>query len=256
MNSGIRPYSIRSSGSTCSNHSPVSLVSARFDRGAEADAALVDPALDHLVELGERAAADEEDVGRVDRQELLVGMLAPALRGHRGGRPLEDLEERLLHAFAGDVAGDRRVVGFARDLVDLVDVDDSRFGLLDVVVGGLDQLQEDVLDVLADIPGLGQRGRVGDRERDVEDPGQGLGEQRLAAAGRAEQEDVRLLKLDLASLRPARSGPACSGCRRRPRAPASPPPGRPRTPAGPRGSPAVWAGSRARPSSAARAPRR
>ena len=124
-------------------------------------------------------------------------VLAPALRRHRGGRALEDLQQRLLHAFAGDVAGDRRVVGLARDLVDLVDVDDPRLGLLDVVVGGLDQLQEDVLDVLADVAGLGQRGRVGDREGDVEDPRQRLGEQRLAAAGRAEQQDVRLLQLDL-----------------------------------------------------------
>ena len=126
-----------------------------------------------------------------------MGVLAPALRRHRGGGPLEDLQQRLLDAFAGDVAGDRRVVGFARDLVDLVDVDDPGFGLLDVEVGGLDQLQEDVLDVLADVAGLGQRGRVGDREGDVEDPRQGLGEQRLAAAGRAQHHDVRLLQLDL-----------------------------------------------------------
>ena len=129
-----------------------------------------------------------------------MGVLAPALRRHRGGRPLEDLQQRLLHAFAGDVAGDRRVVGLARDLVDLVDVDDPGFGLFDVVVGGLDQLQQDVLDVLADVAGLGQRGRVGDREGDVEDAGEGLGEQRLAAAGRAEQHDVRLLQLDLGLL--------------------------------------------------------
>ena len=118
-------------------------------------------------------------------------------------RPLEDLQQRLLDALAGDVARDRRVVGLARDLVDLVDVDDPRLGLLDVVVGGLDQLQEDVLDVLADVAGLGQRRRVGDRERDVEDPRERLGEQRLAAAGRAEQQDVRLLQLDLARPRSA-----------------------------------------------------
>ena len=40
--------------------------------GAEADAALADAGLDHLVEPGERAAADEQDVGRVDLDELLV----------------------------------------------------------------------------------------------------------------------------------------------------------------------------------------
>ena len=95
------------------------------------------------------------------------------------------------------VARDRRVVGLARDLVDLVDVDDPRLGLLDVVVGGLDQLEEDVLDVLADVAGLGQRRGVGDRERDVEDARQRLGQQRLAAAGRPEQQDVGLLQLDV-----------------------------------------------------------
>ena len=168
-----------------------------LDRGGEADAFVADAPLDHLVEVGERAAADEQHVGRVDRQELLVGVLAPALRRHRGLRALEDLQQRLLHALAGDVARDRRVVGLARDLVDLVDVDDPRLGLLDVVVGGLDQLQQDVLDVLADVAGLGQRGGVGDRERHVEDPRERLREQRLAAAGRAEQQDVGLLQLDV-----------------------------------------------------------
>ena len=69
-------------------------------------------------------------------------------------------------------------------------------GLLDVVVGGLDQLEEDVLDVLTDVAGLGQRGGVGDRERDVEHPGQRLGEVGLAAAGRADHQDVGLGDLD------------------------------------------------------------
>ena len=150
-----------------------------------------------LVEVGERAAADEQDVGGVDREELLVGVLAPALRRHVGDRALEDLQQRLLDALARHVARDRRVVGLARDLVDLVDVDDPGLGLLDVEVGGLDQLQQDVLDVLADVPGLGQRGRVGDRERHVQDPRQRLCQQRLAAAGRAQQQDVRLGQLHL-----------------------------------------------------------
>ena len=130
-----------------------------------------------------------------------MGVLSPALRGHRGGGALEDLQKRLLHALAGDVARDRRVIGLAGDLVDLVDVDDPRLGLLHVEVGRLDQLQEDVLDVLADVARLGQRSRVGDRERNVEDPRKGLRQERLAATGGAEQEDVRLLELNLLVVR-------------------------------------------------------
>ena len=124
-------------------------------------------------------------------------VLAPALRRHRGDRALEDLEERLLDALAGDVARDRRVVRLARDLVHLVDVDDPGLGLLDVEVGRLDELEEDVLDVLADVAGLGERGRVRDREGDVEDARERLREERLPASGRAEEEDVRLLELDV-----------------------------------------------------------
>jgi hypothetical protein len=124
-------------------------------------------------------------------------VLAAALRRHRGDRALDQLQQRLLHALARDVAGDRRVVGLARDLVDLVDVDDAGLRLLDVVVALLQQLLDDVLDVLADVARLGQRRRIGDRERDVQQPRQRLGEQRLAAAGRADQQDVALGELDV-----------------------------------------------------------
>ena len=152
--------------------------------------------LDDRVEPGEGATHDEQHVRRVDLDELLVRVLATALRRHRGRRALEDLQQRLLDALARDVAGDRRVLGLAGDLVDLVDVDDPGLGALHVVVGGLDQLEQDVLDVLADVAGLGQRRGVRDRERDVQHPGQRLREQRLAGTGRAEQQDVGLRQLD------------------------------------------------------------
>ena len=110
-----------------------------------------------------------------------MGVLAPSLRRHRRNGALEDLQQRLLHTLAGDVAGDRRVVRLPRDLVDLVDVDDPGLGLLDVEVGRLDELQEDVLDVLADVAGFGQRSRIGDRKRNVQDAREGLREERLTA---------------------------------------------------------------------------
>ena len=75
----------------------------------------------------------------------------------------------------------RGVVALAADLVDLVDVDDAALGALDVVVGVLQQLDDDVLDVLADVTGLGERRRVRDRERHVQDPRERLREERLAA---------------------------------------------------------------------------
>ena len=153
--------------------------------------------LDDLLEPVERAAADEQDVLRVDLDVFLLRVLAAALRRNRRDRALEDLEQRLLHAFAGDVARDARVLRLARDLVDLVDVDDAALALGDVEVAGLEQPDEDVLDVLADVARFGQRRGVGDRERHVEDARERLREQRLADARRADQQDVRLVELDV-----------------------------------------------------------
>src|SRR5439155_25460791 len=126
----------------------------RLDVGLEAERFLADAAFDLLVEADEGPAADEEDVRRVDLEELLVGMLAAALRRHVGDGALQDLEQRLLHALTRYVPGDRRVVRLAGDLVDLVDIDDAALGAADVEVGRLDQAQQDVLDVLTDVARL------------------------------------------------------------------------------------------------------
>ena len=125
------------------------------------------------------------------------GCLRPPCGGTLATVPSSIFKQRLLDALAGDVAGDRDVVRGLADLVDLVDVDDPALGGFEVEVGGVQQLEQDVLDVLADVAGLGERGGVADGEGDVEDPGQGPGQQGLAAAGRADQEDVRLVELDL-----------------------------------------------------------
>src|SRR3546814_11542322 len=61
-----------------------------------------------LLQPGERAAAHEQDIGGVDLEELLLRVLASALRGHRGDRAFHDLEQRLLHALARHV--DRKSV--------------------------------------------------------------------------------------------------------------------------------------------------
>jgi hypothetical protein len=76
------------------------LLGRRGDLGVKADPMVSDPLLDHLLELSEGAAADEEDVRGVDREELLVGVLAPALGRHRRGGSLEDLQQRLLDPLA------------------------------------------------------------------------------------------------------------------------------------------------------------
>ncbi len=175
----------------------VTLVLA-LDLGPEAHALLADAPLDDLLQAGEGAPADEKDVGRVDGQELLVRVLAPALGRHTGRGAFQDLEQSLLHPFSGDIPGDGGVVRLAGDLVDLIDVDDPGLGLLDIEVGGLDKLEQDVLDVLPHVSGFRESRGVGDGEGHVEDAGQGLGEKGLTAARGAEQQDIGLLQFYVA----------------------------------------------------------
>ena len=127
-------------------------------------------------------------------------MLAPALRRNRRDRAFNQFKQRLLHALAGHIAGNRRVVGLARNLVDFVDVDDAELRLLDFIVAGLQQFLDDVLDILADITGLGQRGGVGHGERHIELARQRFRQQRFAGAGGADEQNIALGDVHLVGL--------------------------------------------------------
>ena len=101
------------------------VVLARSIFGAEAEALHADAPPDDLLDAVEGPAADEEDVRGVDLDVFLLVVLLAAARGDVGAGALDDLQQRLLHALAADVAGDGRGVALAGDLVDLVDVDDA-----------------------------------------------------------------------------------------------------------------------------------
>ena len=169
--------------------------------GIEAQTTLSDALADDVCQADERTAQDEQDVRRVDVDEFLLGVLAPALRRHGGLGALDDFQKRLLHALARHVARDGEVFSLAGDLVDLVDVDDADFRTRDIEVGGGDQLEQNVLDVLADITRLSERRRVSNRERDAQRARERLGEQRLAGTRGAQKHDVALRELDITLLR-------------------------------------------------------
>ncbi len=148
------------------------------------------------------------------------GCLRPPFGGYVGDRAFDDLQQGLLDALTRHVAGDRGVVALATDLVDFIDVDDAALSALDVVIGVLQKLNDDVFDVLTDVASLGQGGRVRDCERHLEDLGQGLRQERLAAAGWAQQKDVALAELHILRSDLGVDAP-CSDCRQPRRASSS-----------------------------------
>ena len=112
-------------------------------------------------------------------------------------RALKNLKQCLLNALARDIAGDGKVLGLAGDLVDLVHVDDANLRALDIAIGSVDELEQDVLHVLANVTGLGERSGVGDGKRHLEDTRERLGEQGLTGTGGTEQQDIGLGELHL-----------------------------------------------------------
>src|SRR5258708_8427080 len=101
-------------------------------------------------------------------------MLAAALRRNVSHRSLQNLQEGLLHALAGNIASDRGVLVLASDLVDFVDVDHAGLGAADIAVGSLQQLENDVLDILADITSFCQSSCIDDRDCNVEHASESL----------------------------------------------------------------------------------
>jgi hypothetical protein len=107
---------------------------------------------DNLVQSFKRAAADEKDIRRIQLEEFLMRMFASRLGRYIGQRSFNDLQKGLLDTLPRNVAGDGRIVAtLARDLVNLVEINDPALGSLQIILGILDQRQEDVFDILANI---------------------------------------------------------------------------------------------------------
>src|SRR5215213_517073 len=163
----------------------------------EAERLITQSTPDHFLKSDKGATANEKNISRIDREEFLVRVLATTLRWDISDRPFKDLQECLLHTFTRHVARDRRVLILTTNLVDLVDIDNALLRALDVAVGGLQEFENDVLYVFTNVAGFRQRRRIDDRERHSEHARECLREQRLAGAGRTDQQDVCFLDLDV-----------------------------------------------------------
>ena len=124
-------------------------------------------------------------------------MLAAAGGRNACHRALKNLKQRLLNALARNVAGNRKVLGLAGDLIDLVHVDNANLRALNIAIGSVDELEQDVLNILAHVTGLGECGGIGDGKRHLEDARERLGQQGLAGTSGTEQQDVGLGELHL-----------------------------------------------------------
>lgn len=105
-----------------------------LDRGVKANGRAVCTGLNDLIQTVKGPAADEENVGGVDLDHLLLRMLPPALGGNIGHRALHNLQKGLLHTFARHIPGDGSIFTLPGNFIHLIDINDTPFGQIDVKI--------------------------------------------------------------------------------------------------------------------------
>ena len=116
-------------------HLTNALESSSFDIGAKADRRALCHARDDLLKPCKCATTDEQDICRIDLQEFLLRMLAPALRRHEATVPSMIFSKACCTPSPDtsrviDGLSDLRVI-----LSTLVDIDDAALRAFDVVFG-------------------------------------------------------------------------------------------------------------------------
>ena len=160
----------------------------------KADRLSVGTVLDDLFQSFKCSAADKEDVCGIDLKQFLMRMLSSSLRRNRSNRTLQDFQQCLLHTFTGHISGDRCILRFSCDLVDLININDTMLCFLDIIICCLNNLQQNILHVLADISRFRQCCRICDRKRYIQKLRQCLCEQCFTGTGRTKHQDITFLQ--------------------------------------------------------------
>ena len=168
-----------------------------MDIRIETDTLAVQTGRNNLIQSLKGPAADKQNILRVDGNQFLLRMFPAALGRYGSYGSLNNLQQRLLNTLAGHVSRDGDILGLLCDLVDLVDIDNTVLCLFHVIVGSLDQLQQDILHILAHITGLRQSGGVRDGKGHTQHPRQRLSQQRLTGSRRTQHQHVALLQFHI-----------------------------------------------------------
>src|SRR5690606_25091723 len=107
--------------------------------GAEADSLHVQPLADDALDAIKSSSGNEQDVLGIHLNEFLVRVLASPFWRNVDHSALQQLQQRLLYAFARNIAGNGRVVALAGYFVDLIDKYDPPLCLVQIVVCSLQQ---------------------------------------------------------------------------------------------------------------------
>ena len=138
---------------------------------AEAEGFLSEALLNHFVEPDKCTSTDEKNFFCADLNVFLLWVFPAALGGDIADRSFENFQESLLDAFAANVASDGDIVGFSADLINFVDINDADFGTFDIILSGLEEAEDDIFDIFANVASFRKGGGISDGEWHINDLG-------------------------------------------------------------------------------------
>ena len=177
-----------------------SFFSLALDVAVKANGAVIVSLFDDLFQAIKSTAANKENVLGIDLNKFLVGVLSTTLRRNVGYRSFQDFEKCLLHTLTRNVARDRAIFALARDLVDLVDIDNAALCLFDIKIGRLNQTQKNVFYVLTDVSRFGKRGGIGNGKGYLQCFGKRLRQIRFTNTRGANEKNIAFLNVDVVIL--------------------------------------------------------
>ena len=124
-------------------------------------------------------------------------MLSAALRRNRCHCTLQDLQKCLLNTFTGNISCNRDILGLLRDLVDLIDINNTSFGFLNVIICCLNQFQQNILHIFTDITCFCQSCCICDSKWYIQNLSQCLCQKCFAGTGRSYHNNIALLQFHI-----------------------------------------------------------
>ena len=122
-------------------------------------------------------------------------MLSSSLRWNRCNRSLDDFQKCLLNTFSRNISRNGWILRFSRNLVDLINIDDSMLSTLNVSVRCLNHFQKNIFNIFSHISCLCQCSCISDRKRNIQNFCQCLCQKRLSTSGRSQHQNITFLKL-------------------------------------------------------------
>ena len=124
-------------------------------------------------------------------------MLTSTLRRNVSNRSLKDLQKSLLYTLSGNVSRYGAVFAFSGNFIDLVYIDYSSLGKLNVIIRRLNKSKKNIFHVLTNVTCLCESGCIGDSEGNLKRFCKCLRKVCLSYACRAYKKHVALVKLNI-----------------------------------------------------------